>query len=227
MTDKKAKSVNGFICIFVIALLAMPASSLGDAIDQSLGYRVTTGINVSATDFDVYNKGSTDTNGTLTEDFSYAPFIILGSPYKFLKDSRWGLLMEYNFSGFRLSKQFVTGENVNLGTSVNGYYAFVTPTLFYLFDNAVLADRRRSLIAGMGIGIGYLKATGNIKLTETTNQLFDIDVSGVATAISLFVDYRIGDFMTRLSGDLTTLSEGDFDYDSFAFNLGVSYVFEL
>ena len=198
------------------------------SVNQQSQYVVTVGIDINSIDFDVYDKGSTSTNGTLTEKFTYAPFVILGSPHKYFGDSNWGMLMEYSLSGFNLNKQFVGNDYVDLGTSVEGYFAFVTPTFFYSFDKkALIPNGKGKLIAGMGVGLGYLKATGDIVFTETTNLTHEIRVNGVATAISLFLDYRAGDYHTRISGDLTTLTKNNFDYDSFAFSLGVSYLFEI
>lgn len=46
---------------------------------------------------------------------------------------------------------------------------------------------------------------------------FDVDASGAAPAVSLIVDYRIGNFTTRISGWGVTSTVGDFDYDAFGF----------
>ena len=191
-------------------------------------YRATIGIKINVFDFDVYNKDSTNPNGTLSEDFSYSPIFKLGSPLNYIEDSNWGGLMEYSFSGFTLNQQFVNNRLVDLGTSVKGYYAFVTPTLFYSFAESFTdKDTDLSLITGLGLGIGYLKATGDIIFTETTQQRLEIDVNGLALAISLFVDYRFENFMTRLSGELISHSKGNNDYDAFGFTWDFSYVFGL
>ena len=63
--------------------------------------------------------------------------------------------------------------------------------------------------------------------TETTQERLDIDVSGAALAISLFVDYRFGNFTTRISGGLTSHTEGDFDYDALGFTWDFGYIFGL
>lgn len=99
----------GKACVLLLVTIALPAPSPGDTLFESLlsSYRLTPGITVRSTDFDVYNKGSTDTTGTLSEDFSYWPFIMLGSPYKYFGESNWGGLMEYSFSGFVLNQQLV------------------------------------------------------------------------------------------------------------------------
>ena len=195
---------------------------------QPSSYRATIGIKVNSIDFDVYNKNSTDPNGTLSEDFSLSPIFVLGSPYKYIQDSNWGNFMEYSFSGFKLNQQVVNDELVDLGTSVDGYYVFVTPTIFYSFDEKYLnKNNRQKLIAGLGIGLGYLKADGDIIFTETTQELLAIDISGAALAISMFIDYRFGNFVTRISGGLTSHSKNHYDYDAFGFEWDFSYIFDL
>lgn len=84
-----------------------------------------------------------------------------------------------------------------------------------------------SLLGGLGVGLGYLNASGDIILTETTQQQLDFDISGPAIAITLFIDYRIANYVTRISGGLTSYSEGDLEYDSFAFAMDFGFVFDL
>jgi hypothetical protein len=216
--------------VFLLVIIALPGLSRGDTLVESLlsAYRLTPGISLRSTDLDVYNKDSSDTNGTLSEDFSYLPFIVLGSPYKYFGESNWGTLMEYSISVFELNQQLVNDELVDLGTSVKGYYAFVTPTVFYSFTGQKPHGKYdQTLITGLGIGLGYLNASGDIIFTETTQQRFDIDVSGAALAVSLFVDYRFGNFVTRISGGLTSHTKGAYDYDAFGFSWGFGYIFGL
>jgi hypothetical protein len=216
--------------VLLLAIITIPVTSRGDTLVESLlsSYRLTPGITLRSTDFDVYNKGSTNTNGTLSEDFSYWPFVVLGSPYKYFGESNWGGLMEYSLSFFKLDQQLVNDELVDLGTSVKGYHAFVTPTVFYSFSGQKPHGKYdQTVITGLGVGLGYLNASGDIIFTETTQQRFNIDVSGAALAISLFVDYRFGNFTTRISGRGTTYTEGGFDYDAFGFAWSFGYIFGL
>jgi hypothetical protein len=216
--------------VLLLVIILIPELSWGDSSIGHLlsSYRITAGVSVNSIDFDVYNKDRTNPNGTLSEDFSYSPIIILGSPYKYFGESNWGGLMEYSFSTFRLNKQIVNDNLVDLETSVKGYYAFVTPTLFYSFFDRNPHDKYdQTLITGLGVGLGYLKATGDIIFTETTQERHEIDVNGAALAVSLFIDYRIGNFVTRISGGLTSHTKDDFDYDAFGFKWDFAYVFGL
>lgn len=70
-------------------------------------------------------------------------------------------------------------------------------------------------------------ASGGLIFTETTQQRIDIDVSGAALAVSVFVDYRLGNFVTRISGSGTTYTEAAYDYDVFGFAWSFGYIFGL
>jgi hypothetical protein len=216
--------------ILLLALVTIPEISWGDSTVEDLlsSYRVTAGVSVKSVDIDVYNEGSTSANGTLSEEFSYTPYIILGSPYKYFGESNWGGLMEYSFSTFNLSQQIVNDELVDLGTSVKGYDVFVTPTVFYsFFGQNASAKYDHTLITGLGVGIGYLKSTGEIIFTESTQERHEIDVNGLGLAVSIFIDYRIGNFSTRISGGGTSYTQDNLEYDAFAFSWDFGYTFGL
>ena len=220
----------GSVIWLLLTVIALPGISRSESFVTSLlaSYRLIPGITMKSTDFDVYNKDSSNTNGTLSEDISYSPFILLGSPYRFFGESNWGGLMEYSFSRFELNQQLVNDELVDLGTSVKGYYAYVTPTLFYSFTGQKPSGKYdQTFIAGLGVGAGYLNGSGDIIFTETTQQRHEIDISGPALAVSLFVEYRFSHFVTRISGRGTTFTHGDYDYDAFGFLWSFGYIFGL
>jgi hypothetical protein len=47
--------------------------------------------------------------------------------------------------------------------------------------------------------LGYLRASGDIIFTEITFEKNDIDASDAALPLSMFTDYRISNFLTRVS----------------------------
>ena len=222
--------ISDFLQAISFLAILTPTISQGNTPpdNSTSNYRFTVGVKLNSVDFDIYYKDDTDTNGTLSEDFSYAPVFRLGSSYIYIETSNWGGLMEYSFSNFSLNQQTVNNKLIDLGTSVNGYYLFATPTLFYSFNiQNTHAKEVQSLVAGLGIGAGYLKATGDMIFTESTQEKHDFDISGAALAVSLFLDYRIGNFSTRISGGLTSHSKENYDYDSFGFEWEFNYIFAL
>ena len=83
----------------------------------------------------------------------------------FFGEADIGVLMEYDITSFSLNMQDVGGENVDLGTFVDGYSAFVTPTIFYSFSGRDIGGKHdQALITGVGFGLAYLHASGDISI---------------------------------------------------------------
>ena len=100
--------------------------------------------------------------------------------------------------------------------------------MFYSFSGQRPHGKHdQTVITGLGVGLGYLNAGGDIVFTESTQQRVEIDVSGAAIAVSLFLDYSFGHFVTRISGGLTSHTQGAYDYDAFGFSWSFGYIFGL
>ena len=194
------------------------------------GYKVDLGISVKQLDFDVYDSGSSDTNGTLTEGMDTTYFFGLGSPYSyFSEEGNSGYYIEYGFSNFDMDEQEVDLEEVNLRTRVRGEYLYVTPMVFYQFgERGRESENHHSLIVGIGAGLGYLQSEGNIVFTEEpTNPVHDFDVSGFGLAVNIVLDYRVKNWMVRIRGGGPSITKNDFDYDIFEFSLDFGYSITL
>lgn len=118
--------------ISALMITGIPGLSWCEVFDDGAhpSYRITAGLSVYSTDFDIYNKGSLNPGGTLSEELSYSPSIIIGSPYHYFSNSNWASSIEYSFAGFRLNQQLVNNQLVELGTSVNGYNVLSHRPLF-------------------------------------------------------------------------------------------------
>ena len=201
--------------------------------DYLSSYRFTVGVSAYAGEFSVgpfsaFSDNTSPAFGTLTEDFSYTPYVSLGSPYKFLGETNFAVLMEYDFTSFSLNKQDVDGKDIDLGTSVSGYSAFVTPNItMSLMGRQPYGKYKQSLIIGSGLGLGYLRATGDIIYTETTLERKDINISSLAYALSVFGDYRIGNFVSRITLSMTGVPRGDIEYRYTGYALSIGYIFDL
>ncbi len=216
--------------ILLLLFLIVPEVSWGDEslTDFLSSYRFTVGIAAYGGEFSVFDNNESPAAGTLSENFSYTPYLTLGSPYKFFGDTDIGVLMEYDFTSFSLNKQLVNEENVDLGTSVDGYSIFAIPTLIVsLTGREPYGENNQSLVIGTGFGLGYLSASGDIIFTETTLEKKEVNISSAALALSVFTDYRIGNFVSRISIDMTAVPSGDAEYRYTGYNLRIGYVFDL
>lgn len=214
----------------LLLVLLMPEVSWCDGLvtDFLSSYRVTVGVSAYGGEFDVFDNNESPSAGTMTENFSYTPYVQLGSPYKFFGETDIGVLMEYDFTSFSLNKQAIGEEDVDLGTSVEGYSMFATPTLIVsILGRQPGVGSDQSLIVGTGFGVGYLRAKGDIIFTETTGEKKDIDISSLALSLSVFTDYRFGNFVTRISIDMTSVPRSDTEYRYTGYSLRAGYVFGL
>ena len=85
-----------------------------------------------------------------------------------------------------------------------------------------------SVIIGVGRGLGYLEAKGDIIFTEKNSvQKRDIDVSGFGWAVIIVVNYQIKDFLFRIRGGGPGVMISDYDYEIFEFSFDIGYTFRL
>lgn len=128
--------------------------------DSLLGWSITPGIGVRVVSLDV-KRLSDGYTGRLTNDGSFSDPIYLSlnieSP-SWMLSPKVGLSIRSISQTFRLSRQQVpsststSGQDyVDVGTSVQGFYSYLGPTLFYRMVDAT-GDSR------FGLGYGYWKA---------------------------------------------------------------------
>jgi hypothetical protein len=98
--------------------------------------------------------------------------------------------------------------------------------LFYNWgDRHIGKDGGQSFKFGIGLGIGYLAASGNVKLTETTQAIHNFDVGGLGTAINVLMEYRYNHWYTRAVGGGPYIQKGAYEYSIFDFSMDFGYIF--
>ncbi|MGA1871054.1 MAG: hypothetical protein ACMUJM_21175 [bacterium] len=170
--------------------------------DAALGYTLTIGVAAKQLDFDYYRpEDDNDPAGSMTEGMYFTYLFRAGSPYNLSENKKWGYYFETGFSKFSMSKQNVGDEEKNLGTSVKGHFWYVTPIGFYLFGPVPSNKKEISLLAGIGIGAGYIDAKGDMILTEYgSNELHKVNHRGFDLAVSILLEAHYGKWMTRIYG---------------------------
>jgi hypothetical protein len=113
-----------------------------------------------------------------------------------------------------MSKQSVGDEEVDLGTSVSGDYWFFAPTGVVVLGPVPNGNPEFTVIAGVGIGIGYIIAQGDMFLTEGgSNEYLVVDEKGVGIAANLLLEAHYWNLMTRLSFGATVLGDDYATYE--------------
>lgn len=223
--------------IILYGALLIPALCLGQDIASDTAdlnkYSIDILFSHSGDFFDAY-ESSDDINpiGSFYGNEQNSLAFTFSFPYHYFHNSNAGYYVNYNIKHFDFNKQDTsitsTGINeVNLGTSVSGYNVYAFTSFFYNFgDRFIVTDDNKSLKLGIGIGLGYLKADGDIILTEQSGSpLVDINISDVGLAFGLYIDYRYGPWVFRLEGFSTEARQDSihFEYMTIPLQIGYSY----
>ena len=117
---------------------------------------------------------------------------------------------------------------VNLNTSASGMMAYITPTLFYTLGDKYYKDNNyRAFKLGIGLGAGYLSATGNITLTETDNSTIPLDINGFGASSSLFIEYYRDRWIYRLRAMGPSFTDSTYRYSVYDVYLGIGYQIKI
>lgn len=168
------------------------------------GYNLTVGLAVKTVYFTVSERGSNIELGTLTNQAQITPSLLFATPFYYFTDpqrSAFGWYLESGYSSFKADRQVVGADlkEVDMGTSVEGEYLYITPVVFYNWgDPYVTAEHGVAFKFGIGVGLGYLQARGNIVLTESTNQVEPVNVDKYGGAVSVILDLHIQNIVMRI-----------------------------
>jgi hypothetical protein len=177
------------------------------------------GLSFKEVSLDVYEKGETDSEGTLIEDWSVIPEFGFESKVTYFSDTNWGYKYAFNIAPFEMSRQEVDLENVNLNTSADGYFFYAMPVGVYDFQKHK-ADS--SLLLGLGVGLGYLNAEGDIIFTESSPQTkHDFKFSEFAVSMGLLFQYITEGWSFGVSLYGPEVSDGEFEYNLYEFGITV------
>lgn len=190
------------------------------------------GISATQQSLDVYSVDSINPLGTLTSNMYIYPRFNIGINDIYFKNSNFGYYFVFRALPFRMKKQELNNlKEVNLGTSASGYFLNITPVFFYHYGARTYKNvSDRSFKIGAGIGIGYLRAKGDIILTNTTPQQyhkFNIKSDGTSLGGGVMMEYRWGEWLLRAYGGGPSVTEGPYEYDLFDFSMYFGHITEF
>jgi len=208
-----------FFFIFPVSIKAE------DNVSLLSGYTLTAGVSMKQLDFDYYRSGNDiSPAGSMTEGMYLTYLLRAGSPYVLSDNKKWGYYFETGFSDFAMSRQNTGNKEKDLGTSVNGNFWYMTPVGFYLFGPVPDNKNELSIIAGAGLGIGYMSAKGEMILTEDgSNELHKVDIKGFDLAVNILLEARYGKWVSRIYGGGPYLDTGASTYSVFDFSWDFGY----
>lgn len=171
------------------------------------------GLNVSRQSLQAELAGETKNIGMMEDDFSVWPVVLLRSSEVFFDKSRWGYSIEFMAGYFDINKQEVNGKQLDLGTSVNGYYGYLTPMLYYRFgDKSNKTKTGWHTTLSIGIGVGYLKVKGDMIMTELSpNRKEAINGEGFGMSAGVYAEFSDNNWFFRISNYAPKTKIGNYD----------------
>ncbi len=160
--------------------------------------------------------------GTMIRNLGSTPLLRLDTPL----DAQGRFVVEAGFAPFDLPRQLVRDreQTRDLGTRLRGYYAHVTPTAIAVFPRSPPWE----FSLGLGAGIGYLRAYGDMIFTEDgSNALQRVDIGRIGVSVSAFFQVEYGRWQSRIqfSGPVLNRDGGSYTMTVNTFDLGHRFTF--
>jgi len=225
------------LLLFPVALPVCADEGAAPPDDGLLGWSITPGIGVRVVSLEV-KRHSDGYTGTLTNDGSFSDPIYLSLDIEtpsWMLSPTVGVSVRSHSQTFRLTRQQVpsststSGQDyADLGTSVQGYYSYLGPTVFYRMVDST-GDSR------LGLGYGYWKAWfhGDIILAAngaasagTASTSIDGSTDGAAGPM-LFWQVRGKKMLFEIAISSVVFSKPDYRFSLNELVMSVGYQFRF
>ena len=191
------------------------------------GSSLTVGIGGREADLTV-TRLSDNASGKLVQRNERSYFLSYSTRPIFFGETKFGYDFVFDLSTFHMGQQ-QTANNVyqDLGTGGSGKFAYVVPTLFYMWG-----DHRQGTYfkAGIGLGVGIATFDGNIVLTDSTTQeqvTFSNKSTDLHFASSLEMEARWKNWGILITAAGPSLQQNGYEYQlgDIAFSFGYRFTF--
>ncbi|MBD3610013.1 MAG: hypothetical protein HUJ30_05635 [Gammaproteobacteria bacterium] len=214
-------------CIWLL-ICSSPAFSQTQYLHQDTS-KFIIGITSQSIDLEVNDaENPFITYGQLTSGSSTELLISYQTPSRYFDNSRWGYFVEFAYKHYLLSMQDSPYnpdiEPTDLSTSAEGRFYHLTPVLFYSWGDRFIVNKGSLSRFGIGLGMGYLQADGDIIFTETDGQTHGFSLDGFGNSIIVFFDYQRDNLYVRVNGGGPSLQRGIYDYEIFDFSFDIGYI---
>lgn len=189
-------------CLTVACLLFMPLSANALTLDL--------GVSISQPSLKVKSASNNTVLAEMVDKASIWPSVSIKTKERYFGDSNFGYTAEAMAWYMRMNRQKVGKNTVDLGTSARGYFAYLTPTLYYRFgDKYSMQSSHWMTTVGLGIGVGYLNVNGTMMTTGITpSTLQRIDDVGFGVSTGLFVEVMKNQWFLRFASFGPALNNG-------------------
>jgi hypothetical protein len=171
---------------------------------------------------------SDNATGKLVQRNQRSYFLSYSTRPAFFTDSHFGYDFVFNLSTFHMDQQATSNNTyLYLGSGGSGKFAYVVPTLFYLWGNLRQGTYFK---AGIGLGAGISTFDGNIILTDSATQdrvYFSHKTTDLHLASSLILEGRWDNwgFLLTAAGPSMQQDGYSIQVTDISLNFGYRYVF--
>ena len=231
------KNFRGFVFLFAFGYASIavaqdeppPPKTYSEAIWDYLtnGASLTVGIGNGESDLTV-KRLSDNATGKLVQRNEKSYFLSYSTRPTFFDESHFGYDFMFNLSTFHMNQQ-ETAKNVyqDLGTGGNGKFAYIVPTLFYMWG-----DHRQGTYfkSGIGLGAGVATFDGDIILTDSATQdriQFSHKTTELRFASSLLLEGRWKNWGLLITAAGPNLQQDGYEFQisDLAVNFGYRFLF--
>lgn len=193
----------------------------------TVGSSLTLGIGGREADLTV-KRLSDNASGKLVQRNEKSYFLSYSTRPTFFDDSKFGYDFVFNLSTFHMGQQEVAKNTyLDLGTDGRGKFAYVVPTLFYMWG-----DHRHGTYfkSGIGLGAGIATFDGDIILTDSATQdriAFSHRTTDLRVASSLVLEGRWNNWGIRFTAAGPSLEQDGYEFQlgDIAFSFGYRFTF--
>ena len=137
--------------------------------------------------------------GTLVNERGLGPFLTIGFENAYFGESRWGYTAVIGWTPIEMDKQKVGDEIIDLGTSADGEFFFIAPSIYYMFGAKHYEGWYFK--PGFAFGLGYLRTDGDVLLTSLAgNPRYDFDTNDdpFTVSVGIYLETGYKDWFARL-----------------------------
>jgi hypothetical protein len=198
----KYKTTITLCCLLAAFGLLMPATARALSLDLA--------VSISQPSLKVKSTSNNAVLGTLVSKTALWPSVALKTKEHYFGDSKFGYTAEMMAWYMRLDRQKVGSQEINMGTSARGYFAYLTPTLYYRFGDRYSMESPNWMASiGIGVGVGYLNVKGSIITTSVLPQTRQtININGIGLSSGLFFEIMKNRWFFRFTSFGPSLNTG-------------------
>ena len=196
-----------------------------NAMDVDNNWNYSFGLSAKQLSLAVYQKGQNTSLGNLTAEFIFTPELIVENNTNYISDSNWAYKFVFRTGLFKMNTQEVNLEDINLGTSADGYYFYALPMIYYDFSKD---DSLSSLLLGIGFGAGFLHAKGDIVFTQANPQSrHNFNISELTYSAGFALEYHRNSWVYSVYSYSPQVNSGAYEYNLFDTSISVRKKFNF